>query len=70
MERLGEVRSLIPRVNLLALTATATKEVRLKFSTLGIVKPVVVALSPSKKNLSYSVGTFTTFSETLIQTIA
>ena len=67
MERLGEVRSLIPqRVNLLALTATATKEVCLKVSsTLGMMRPVVVALSPSKKNLSYSVGTFTTFSETL-----
>ena len=28
------------------------------------MRPVVVTLSPSKKNLSYSVGTFTTFSET------
>jgi len=66
MERLGEVRSLIPQhVNILALTATATKEVRLNISrTLGLVRPVVIALSPCKKNLLYSVGTFTTVSET------
>ena len=66
MQRLGEVRSLIPQhVNILALTATATKEVRLKVSsTLGLVRPVVVALSPCKKNLMYSVGAFTTVSET------
>ena len=66
MERLGEVRSLLPQhVNILALTATATKEVCVKVgNTLGMVRPVVVALSPCKKNLCYSVGAFTTVSET------
>ena len=66
MERLGEVRSLLPQhVNILALTATATKEVRIKVgNTLGMVRPVVVALSPCKKNLCYSVVAFTTVSET------
>lgn len=65
MERLGEVRSLIPQhVQILALTATATKEVHLKVGvTLGMVRPVVVALSPCKKNLSYNIGAFTTISE-------
>lgn len=63
MERLGEVRSLIPqRVNIMALTATATKTVCLKVSsTLGMVRPVVIA---RKKKLLYSIGTFTTVSET------
>ena len=66
MDRLGEVRSLLPqRVNILALTATATKEVCVKVgNTLGMVRPVVVALSPCKKNLCYSIGSFTTISET------
>ena len=66
MERLGEVRSLIPqRVNMMALTATSTKEVRLEVSsTLGMVRPVVIALSPCKKNILYSIGTFTKVTET------
>ena len=66
MDRLGEIRSLIPqRVNVMALTATATNEVCLKVSTtLGMVRPDVIALSPCKKNLRYCIGTFKTVCET------
>lgn len=56
---LGEVRSLIPtRVNITALTATATKSTRQKVvSILGMINPVVVSISPHKPNILYWVGT-------------
>lgn len=56
---LGEVRSLIPtRVNIMALTATATKSTRQKVvSILGMINPVVVSISPHKPNILYWVGT-------------
>ena len=57
---MGEVRSLLPReVKVMALTATATKPVRLAvINTLGMKKPHVVAFTPVKKNLMYAVSTF------------
>ena len=66
MERLGEIRSLLPhQVHIMALTATATKSLRLSVScTLGMENPVVITLSPCKENIRYHVGTFTTVSET------
>ena len=56
--RVGEVRSLVPKgINVLALTATATKPVRLAVShTIGMRSPHVVAISPVKANIMYAVG--------------
>ncbi len=49
---LGEVRSLIPgRVNIMALTATATKLTRQKVvRILGMRSPVVVSISPQTQH--------------------
>ena len=51
------MRSLIPaRVNLMAMTATATTTTRNQvFAILGLVTPVIVAASPDKSNIFYSV---------------
>lgn len=66
MERLGEIKSLLPRhVRIMALTATATKSLRSSVTcTLGMENPVVIAISPCKANLTYNVGTYTTVAET------
>lgn len=66
MEKLGEIRSILPlHVRIMALTATATKSVQSSVAhTLGMIKPVVVALSPCKSNLIYNVGKYTTLDET------
>ena len=58
--RVGEVRSLLPKgVHVMALTATATKPVRLAVCrTLGMRCPHVVAVSPVKANIMYAVSTF------------
>ena len=66
MERLGEIRSLLPfGVKIMALTATATKSVQSSVAcTLGMEKPVVVALSPCKANIVYNVGRYTTVEDT------
>ena len=52
---LGEIRSLIPsNIQLMALTATATKQSRQVIChTLGMKKPVVVSQSPNKPNIFY-----------------
>ncbi len=65
-DRLGEIRSLLPpSVKIMALTATATNAVRCSVTrTLGMDKPVAVALSPCKANLVYNVGKYTTVVET------
>ena len=54
---LGDVRSLIPEtVRIMALTATATKSTRRDVTKiLGMVHPVVVAVSPNKPNIKYVV---------------
>lgn len=54
---IGEVRSLIPdSVHLMALTATATVKTRNAIcKTLGLVKPVIIAVSPNKPNIKYIV---------------
>ena len=67
MERLGEIRSLLPQhVHILALTATATKSLCSSVSSiLGMIKqPITIALSPCKPNIIYNMGTHTTASET------
>ena len=55
---LGEVRSLIPEaVNIMALTATATKTTRREVSrSLGLVHPAVVAVPPNKPNIKYCIN--------------
>ena len=52
---LGQVRSLIPStVNIMALTATATKTTRNKIiAILGMLSPKVVSVSPEKSNITY-----------------
>ncbi len=54
---LGDIRSLVPEtVRIMALTATATKFTRCSVSkTLGMVRPVTVAVSPNKPNIKYVV---------------
>ena len=55
--RLSEVRSIIPNsVKLMALTATATTNTRRSVCRiLGMVQPSIVALSPNRVNIHYSV---------------
>ena len=57
MLRICEVRSLVPAsVHMLALTATATRAVREEVSKiLGMRNPVIVAVSPCKRNMAYCV---------------
>ena len=52
---LGQVRSLIPStVNIMALTATATKTTRNRIiAILGMLSPKVVSVSPEKSNITY-----------------
>lgn len=63
---MGEVRSLISsNVKVLAMTATATKSLRLKVSeVIGLVNPLVIAVSPCKANIVYAVSGFTSISAT------
>ena len=65
LSRVGEIRSLLPRgVNVMAVTATATKSVRTAVSrTLGMRNPHIVACSPCKKNLMYSASPFISVEE-------
>ena len=58
LNRVGELCSLFPvGVNIMALTATATKQVRMRVCRiLGMAHPFIVALSPCKHNIMYSVG--------------
>lgn len=58
--RIGEVRSLLPSgTKVLAMTATATKTLRLKVSeVIGLVSPLVIAVSPCKPNILYAVSEF------------
>ena len=60
LQRMGEVRSLITAsVNMMALTATATRTDRLSVShVLGLKSPFVLTKCPTKTNLMYSVSSF------------
>lgn len=57
--RLGEVRSLIPpHVNILALTAIATKATRkVVVKRLSMKSPEIISVTPDKPNLMYLVQT-------------
>lgn len=60
------MRSLIPEdAHCLALTATATSTLRLRVcNILSMYKPLVIAVSPCKKNVVYTVSQFTSIEET------
>ena len=55
--RLSEVHSIIPNsVKLMALTATATRSTRYSVcQILGITEPSIVAVTPNRSNIYYSV---------------
>lgn len=60
LSRIGEVRSIIPRgTPCIALTATATKLLRSKIiEIIGLQNPQIIAVSPCKANIMYSVSKF------------
>ena len=67
LDRIGEVRSMLPdEVNVMALTATATKTLRYSVSrTIGMRNPYVVAIAPCRKNIIYTVKKFESVESTL-----
>lgn len=71
MLRIGELRSLVPsHVNLMALTATATKSLRLDVTRiLGMKDPTLIATSPSRSNIKYVVQLCATTGEALDATL-
>ena len=66
LSRIGEVSSILPQgVQCVALTATATKSLHSRVSSIiGMNDPTVVAVSPCKKNIMYSMSTFISIRET------
>ena len=60
MQRIVEVRSLIPpSVHMMCLTATATKSLREEvIAILGMKNPEVIAVSPSKLNITFMIKKF------------
>lgn len=60
LSHIGEVRSLLPRsVNVMALTATATRKLRREVaSTIGMTNELVISTSPCKANIMYGIATF------------
>ena len=66
MHRIGEIRSIPPPfIKVMALTATATKSLRLSISrVIGLKNPYILAICPSKKNLTYSVQSMNSIEET------
>ena len=48
----------------MAMTATASKELRKKVSdTIGLVDPIVIAVSPCKSNIAYGVSKFVSLND-------
>ena len=68
--RLGELRSIIPdKVNIIALTATATKEtLRCVKACLSLHEPVVVAVSPERQNVKLCVVDMPKIDDLVLQT--
>ena len=66
MARIGEIRSLLPAgVHILALTATASRNLRIRVAKmLGMRNEHVVSLSPCKENIVYAVSTFKNIADT------
>ena len=64
--RIGEIRSILPKgVNVMALTATATHQLRLEVSRIiGLQNELVVAISPIKSNIFYAIRKFVSIEET------
>ena len=58
--RLGDVRSILsPSVNIMALTATATRKLREEiWDSLQIKNPVIISASPDKPNITLHVASF------------
>ena len=62
---IGEIRSVLPEgVHMMALTATATKDLQRKVANiLGMQSPIVIAVSPCKRNLMFAVSSLTSIRE-------
>ena len=60
LTRIGELRSILPEgVPIMALTATATKDLRRSvMATISMQSPHVIAINPCKSNLMYTVLSF------------
>ena len=63
---IGEARSLVPsHVNMMALTATATRATRTEVcELLGMIQPQLVSQSPNRENIKYCVRVATTIEDT------
>ena len=61
LRRIGEVTSILPAsINIMALTATASKSLRYIVSkVVGLDNPYIIAMCPRKSNIMYSVSEFT-----------
>lgn len=70
--KVGEMRSLAHEaVNVMALTATATTAVRQEVEqVLGMREPIVIAVSPAKANIYYSIKKCETMSEAFTPMLA
>ena len=64
--RVNELRSLLPpKVNIMALTATATSILRTQVSKIiGMRNELIISKSPSKENMMYAITEFSTLEET------
>ena len=65
--KIGEVRRLLPaRVNIMALTATATVKLRKEVAKIiSMGNELVVSISPARHNIVYAVVQFNSIQETL-----
>ena len=70
LSRIGEVRSLLPaHVNLLALTATATRSLRMDVPRLLGMRNELVSVSPCKANIMYAVAKFVSVQDSFRRTV-
>ena len=72
LSRIGEIRSLLPgSVNILALTATASRNLRIQVTRMiGMEDELVISVSPCKPNIMYAVSSFTSMQETFHPVLA
>ena len=66
LSRVNELRSLLPpKVNIMALTATATSILSTQVSKIiGMRNELIISKSPSKENMMYANTEFSTLEET------